>query len=216
MSGRCTHHNCPEPPVPGYRRCQRHREMNRLASAKYHANLTPEQMEARRAKQREQGRGRWGRLSPERKAALLARQKIQRANRKLTAEQLARKAERERERRRRQLEARGGQHRSSTLAERQKPCSECGEVFDTGARMGTKRYEQRKVCGLPKCVAEANLRRSRKGMAVRWGHLGKPQREARQAAFVEQAAEVAARSAIIGHENGVPIRRVDRGVGYDE
>lgn len=93
-----------------------------------------------------------------------------------------------------------------TLADRQKKCGACGEWFDTGARIGTTRYEEKKSCGLPNCRREMELRKIQAARAVILKRVVDPR----------YAEEVAQRSIIIGHENGVPIRRVDRGVGYDE
>lgn len=93
-----------------------------------------------------------------------------------------------------------------TLADRQKKCGACGEWFDTGARIGTARYEEKKSCGLPNCRREMKLRKIQAARAVILKREVDPR----------YAEEVARRSFIIGHENGVPIRRVERGVGYDE
>lgn len=122
----------------------------------------------------------------------------------LTPEQRALTAKLREERRRRRM---GIQPRVEiTLAERQKKCGACGEWFDTGARMGTTRYEEKKSCGLPNCRREMELRKIQAARAVILKREVDPR----------YAEEVARRSFVIGHENGVPIRRVDRGVGYDE
>lgn len=122
----------------------------------------------------------------------------------LTPEQRALQARLRQERRRR---AAGMQPRVEiTLAERQKKCAACGEWFDTGSRIGTGRWEEKKSCGKPGCRNEVALRKIQAARAVILKRVVDPR----------YAEEVAQRSIIIGHENGVPIRRVDRGVGYDE
>lgn len=97
-------------------------------------------------------------------------------------------------------------NRDIALEDRQKICPSCGEVFDTGYARGTATYARRSKCSV--------------GCAGNRIGLGRGRLRDMQVVEVVSVplpeVKVLQRSQIIGHENGVPVRRVDRGVGYSE